>query len=565
VVTSQQRRADRSTITWSEPVEVPGSIVTVLTQVADGQAVARVNYCEQPVSFSAFGNSVRALREPVMHLGESTDGPDFRRTVSLSQAGRKLICAFAYDASGRLVGYDEIAVQIPAGAASPVEDVSSGGSDGEEIFDDLDAGPVPSSGESSTGGSDASPAASGDDRFEENDTRVAAASIDAGSYADLQCKDEDWYAVSVGQSASLRVRIEFQHSAGDLDMKLQRANGNQVSSSTSTSNRETVRGADLAAGTYYVRVFGYRNAQAPYSLTVTVEGGATDVVADTSDSGDDEGAVVVDSGSSAGSGGSPVGGGSDAGSASGDDAFEENDTRASAASVAAGTHGDLQCNDEDWFAVAVGPGASLTVRIDFQHSSGDLDMKLQGPGGNQIASSVSTSNHETVRGADVAAGTYYVRVYGYRGARAPYSLTVTVQGGGSAAPPASGGSGAVADSGASAGSGTSSGDDRFEENDSRAAAAAIGRGVHAGLKCLDDDWFAITLAQGERLVVSVSFQHAAGDIDIRLNRPSGARLSSSTSVSNRERIEITAQEAGTYTLRVYGYSGATNDYELRIE
>ena len=78
----------------------------------------------------------------------------------------------------------------------------------------------------------------------------------------------------------------------------------------------------------------------------------------------------------------------------------------------------------------VGANGSLTVKIDFSHSTGDIDLVLQSSSGTQLAISESTADSETVSKTGLAAGTYYARVYGYNGAKAPYSMTVTVAGGG---------------------------------------------------------------------------------------------------------------------------------------
>ena len=83
-----------------------------------------------------------------------------------------------------------------------------------------------------------------------------------------------------------------------------------------------------------------------------------------------------------------------------------------------GSHDGLKVcgGDVDWFTVAGGG----TVRIDFQHAVGDLDMAAFDDTGAQMTISQSTTDSERVF---VPAGGA-VKVYGYQGATGAYRLTV---------------------------------------------------------------------------------------------------------------------------------------------
>ncbi len=98
------------------------------------------------------------------------------------------------------------------------------------------------------------------------------------------------------------------------------------------------------------------------------------------------------------------------------DAKEPNDTQA-AAVAASGTVTDLRicAADEDWFSSAAGG----TVRIEFTHSNGDLDLEAYDASGSKVGSSTSTNDSEEVT---VPAGGS-VRVFGYNGAKNSYTLT----------------------------------------------------------------------------------------------------------------------------------------------
>jgi len=112
------------------------------------------------------------------------------------------------------------------------------------------------------------------------------------------------------------------------------------------------------------------------------------------------------------------GGNSDDGGGGCTDASEPNDDSASAAAMTVGAHDGLKvCSgDVDWFSVAGGG----TIRIDFQHAAGDLDMVAFDSNGGQTTISQSTSNSEVVF---VPAGGA-AKVYGYQGATGAYRLTV---------------------------------------------------------------------------------------------------------------------------------------------
>ena len=100
---------------------------------------------------------------------------------------------------------------------------------------------------------------------------------------------------------------------------------------------------------------------------------------------------------------------------------------------------------------------------------------------------------------------------------------------------------------------------------SRAEAPDLGPEEGGGV-CKDrDSWFGFEMDAGQTVTVSVSFQHARGDIDIALFDPSGVRQARSTSTSNTESVSWTARDTGRHALRVYGYQGASNAVEIRVE
>jgi len=94
---------------------------------------------------------------------------------------------------------------------------------------------------------------------------------------------------------------------------------------------------------------------------------------------------------------------------------------------------------------------------------------------------------------------------------------------------------------------------------SDATALAVGDWLEARLCSGEEDWFRVD-ASGE-VTITISFEHAAGDLDLELVDASGARLGSSAGVQNEE----TVTASGPLFVRVYGYSDAANDYRIRAE
>jgi len=86
--------------------------------------------------------------------------------------------------------------------------------------------------------------------------------------------------------------------------------------------------------------------------------------------------------------------------------------------------------DEDYYMFALPTGIRLngTITMDIL-AAGDLDMEWQNSSGSLIASSTETSNIEQITiNTPIASGVtiYYLRVYGYNGATAPYKLNLNL-------------------------------------------------------------------------------------------------------------------------------------------
>lgn len=123
-----------------------------------------------------------------------------------------------------------------------------------------------------------------------------------------------------------------------------------------------------------------------------------------------------------------------------DDSFENNDSLAQASNLGTLTAGRtinnlVMADAADWyrFTTAATGTASNSVAISFLNAQGDLDLELYNTGGQRLRLSTGVGNTETVSLSGLAAGTYVIKVYGFRGATNPnYSLSIKPPG-----PPAS--------------------------------------------------------------------------------------------------------------------------------
>ncbi len=366
------------------------------------------------------------------------------------------------------------------------------------------------------------------DRFEDNDTGATATDLRtiSGTTTEaalsIEANDPDWYRFTLASAGRTgdKVSVSFNHALGDVDIALYDSTGTTViTGSYGTSNLEEISLAGLAAGNYLVKVYGYNGAANPdYTLSVSA---APSLIPR--------------------------------------DRFEDNDTGATATNLRtiSGTTTEaalsIEANDPDWyrFTLASAGRTGDKVSVSFNHALGDVDMVLYDSAGTTvIAGSYSTSNLEEISLAGLAAGNYLVRVYGYNGAANPdYTLSV------SAAP-------------------SLIPRDRFEDNDTGATATDLrtisGTTTEAALsiEANDPDWYRFTLASAGRTgdKVSVSFNHALGDVDIALYDSTGTTvITGSYGTSNLEEISLAGLAAGNYLVKVYGYNGAANpDYTLSV-
>jgi len=232
---------------------------------------------------------------------------------------------------------------------------------------------------------------------------------DATGAASIATTEIDYYSFTTGASGSYIISATTPSSSVDTVLGVFSSTGQRLSYNDdiaypNTDSRVTM---NLTAGTrYYIGITNYTSSSRG-SYTWTIDGPAPTTT--------------------------PT-----------DDAYENNDTLATANNLgtltATRTVSSLVMADAaDWFRFTTSATgtASNTVSIAFQNAQGNLQLALYNSAGTLLATSAGTGNSETVSLNGLAAGTYYVDVYGNAGAANPnYTLSVVPP---ATTPPATGG------------------------------------------------------------------------------------------------------------------------------
>ncbi len=231
-------------------------------------------------------------------------------------------------------------------------------------------------------------------------------------------------------------------------------------------------------------------------------------------------------------------------------AFEPNETLAAAATISAGVANSAAITtttDNDYFKVVTSATSNNTFSL-VGPSGVDYDMTIFNSGGTQIGSGTGSTATETVSLTNQAAGTYYIRVYGYNGANSATCYTITAT--------------------TTIVTGCASSYD-VSTNGTPGGAALIPKNTDiTGLisPSGDNDYYQFTIATGGTATITLTTLPA--DYDIRLYSSNGTtQLAISQNGGTTSETITRTYTAGTYYIRVYGYNNAnsaTNCYTLRV-
>lgn len=305
------------------------------------------------------------------------------------------------------------------------------------------------------------------DIFEPNNTleeatRVEDLPLEASNLRVCQ-GEADIYALELSEGDKLTAWARFVHSAGDIDISLRDAEGATVARSDSLTDDESLSEVQIRAdGTYYLYVTLYQGQSQSYDLELSVEGSQPMVCQD--------------------------------------DSFEPNNSIEEASPFSVGRYPGLQlcAGQEDYYAVFVERGVQITSEIRFTHSaSADLDLELLGPmEGEVLATSNSTSDNERVQATAQQSGVHVLRVQGYQGSQAPYSMVLSV-----------------------------CQNDAQDPNDSPEDATPLISGTLTDLVICpqEEDWFRVSLRSGELLGIDLRASNLE-DLEMILYASNGERV-----------------------------------------
>lgn len=199
--------------------------------------------------------------------------------------------------------------------------------------------------------------------------------------------DKDYFKVKLAANESAVVSVSFSHAAGDLDLKVYSASGSVVAKSEGTTGQERVE--FKGSGTFYILVYGYRDAVADYEFNFAK-----------SSSGAATSSELVDG---------------------------DNDSAQSAALFSHPASGDdleiESASDQDYYGFELKSGDEIDVELKLDHSAGDLDLYLLDASLKILAKSESTTDLESFRYRISTSGKYFVVVKGYKGATGRYQLS----------------------------------------------------------------------------------------------------------------------------------------------
>ena len=108
--------------------------------------------------------------------------------------------------------------------------------------------------------------------------------------------------------------------------------------------------------------------------------------------------------------------------------------------------------------------------------------------------------------------------------------------------------------------------DRIEDDDDLANAEPLSSNLYSHLTIEegDEDWISVEVCAGGTLDAEIRFVDSLGDIDLALYDASELRLVGSGSVTDHERVTYQSDVAQLLYVKVYGWSTATNSYDLSI-
>ena len=346
--------------------------------------------------------------------------------------------------------------------------------------------------------------------------------------------DVDWFAFELLAEGTIHhyVGIDFDDDEGDLDLALFDSDGVLLEESTGVSDFEEISLAGWPAGSYLLQVSGFEGASNPeYELVI-----------DGPDWNEHEfeGHFPPDAHEP---------------NNSLDEAVDLRTIEGRTTLVGLSIH---EPGDTDWFQFTTSATAAAghSLRIEFEHELGDLDLALY-DGDGELEVSDTVEDFEAISLEGLPAGTYWIEIFEYSGATNPhYALTIDAPLDHDPDP------------------------DRFEENDTLETATPLrsdaasgtltGDVTLAGLSIHSDtdvDLFAFTtVAPGTSAHgLTIEYRHGDGDLQLELLDANGGLVAATTGHGGHADVSLDHLEAGSWYARVSGPGGQTNSYDIAFD
>ncbi|MFX0105623.1 MAG: hypothetical protein ACFE75_09040 [Candidatus Hodarchaeota archaeon] len=348
----------------------------------------------------------------------------------------------------------------------------------------------------------------GDDWMEENDDYSNSKYIDPNYYSGLTIVDgdEDWFHLYLNTGDIIDVHIYFDNWVGNLQLELwDPSNSWRTGSYSDIDSKESISTTADVSGDWRIRVYHkYGNSSVSYDLDIWLNAGGPS-----------------------------------------DDWMEENDGYWSSAWVDQNYYSGLMIvkTDEDWFHIYLNPSDVIDVQIYFNNWEGNLQLELYDPLDSinpRIGSYSDMEYKESVTYRADISGDWRIRVYHEDGnSDVVYDLEIRLK------------------------------DDFYEFNNHRGEAYFLGEHERIWLSDLhglavsgDEDWYVIDISPGfMHLMVSLTFNHSLGNIDITISDEWNSIAIGGYSFTDNEYINVSLPHPGIYFIQIHGqYWG--NEYNL---
>jgi len=233
-------------------------------------------------------------------------------------------------------------------------------------------------------------------------------------------------------------------------------------------------------------------------------------------------------------------------------AFEPNETLATAATIVSGVTNSAAITtttDNDYFKIVTTATSNIVYSL-VGPSGVDYDMTIFNSAGTSIGSGAGSTATETVTLNNQAAGTYYIRVFGYNGANSATCYTIRA-------------TATVVATGCAS---------TYDVSTNGTAAGAATIPFNTDIKGLispsaDNDYYKFVITTGGTATITLTTLPADYDLVLYSSNGTTQLAISQNGGTTSETISRT-YTAGTYYARVFGYNNAnnaTNCYTLKVQ